>query len=66
MVAALKFRFNYCEQRDFSFKYFGKDSKNSNPHKAYTIAKIEEMYDKSDSLWMKAMIGFLYDAAARI
>jgi hypothetical protein len=36
LVAALKFRFNYCEKRDFSFKKLIQKSEHEHPHSALT------------------------------
>lgn len=33
LIAALKFRFNYCERRAFVFKGLQKSSQKENPHK---------------------------------
>lgn len=49
MIAALKFRFNECESRGFSFKRLAKASKNKRPHRSIPLEELEELEEKSKS-----------------
>jgi hypothetical protein len=48
MVAALKFRFNYCEQRNFDFSRLIKDSDPSRkrPHRALKKEELAAIFEK--------------------
>lgn len=43
LVAALKFRFNHCEKRSFSFKKLLKKSENKHSHRVLTKEELAEL-----------------------
>ena len=46
-IAALKFRFNYCEKRGFDFSRLKKESKNKKPHRFLPNEELEDLDRKS-------------------
>ena len=47
LVAALKFRFNYCEKRDFDFSRLKKESQHKREHRCLTKEELAELDEKS-------------------
>lgn len=47
LIAALMFRFNYCEKNTFSFKGLSKKSKRKRPHKVITKEKLKKIFIQS-------------------
>jgi hypothetical protein len=46
-IAALKFRFNFCEKRRFDFSRLKKESNNKKPHRCLSAGELEELDVKS-------------------
>ena len=67
LVAALKFRFNECEKKSFSFKGLIKASENSKNHH-YLSPSTRQLIDDSlvDNLEIRLACRILYDLGARI
>jgi hypothetical protein len=67
LVAALKFRFNQCEKKDFAFKRLASSSKKKRPHRAITNEGLQDIYTRSaDNLEMNVAIHLLYDLGGRL
>ncbi|CDW82327.1 integrase family protein [Stylonychia lemnae] len=66
LIAALKFRFNYCERLGFNFKGLLKQSESLNTHK-FLSAEDRQSIDQSlsNNLSMQVACRLLYDLAAR-
>jgi hypothetical protein len=66
LIAALKFRFNECEKRKFSFKGLLKQSEKKRPHKVLSkedLLNIDERLGKATEV--KLACRLLYDLAGR-
>ena len=46
-IAALKFRFNYCEKKRFDFSRLKKESNDKKPHRCLHKEELEELDKKS-------------------
>jgi hypothetical protein len=67
LVAALKFRFNQCEKKEFNFRRLARNSKSKRPHQAISAAELESIFDKSaDNLEMNVALHLLYDLGCRV
>ena len=67
LIAALKFRFNYCERKAFVFKGLQKASKHENPHKVVPPDVLSKIFDEShSSIEMCVASRLLYELAARV
>ena len=66
VIAALSFRFNFCEKRRFNFKGLRKQSKSPKPHKVMGHAELAQIFESSKtSIDMCTALHLLYDLAAR-
>lgn len=67
LIAALKFRFNFCEKKKFTFKRLIKESKKKNPHKVIAPADLDAIFTKSKkNLEICVAFHLMYDLAARV
>jgi hypothetical protein len=67
LVAALRFRFNQCEKKEFDFKRLARNSQSRQPHKAVTTQELQDIYARSaDNLEMNVAIHLLYDFGGRL
>lgn len=67
LITALKYRFNDCEKRGFTFKKLGKSSKNKRPHRALTAVDLDRLEELSKP-HLKYHLGWrmLLDLACRV
>ena len=69
LVAALKFRFNFCEGKNFDFRRLIRPAAQARqrPHKAFKMAELEALFNtlKPHPL-MRVACMMLYDLAARV
>lgn len=68
LIAALSYRFNFCEKRDFDFKGLFRQSEKKRPHVAAERPEIKRLLKmaKEKSLDLYIAIRILYDMAARV
>lgn len=66
VIAALRFRFNFCEKKEFSFKGLRKGSKSKKPHKVISSVELGQIFKASQKdLGICVAFHLLYDLAAR-
>lgn len=66
MIAALRFRFNFCEKKMFSFKGLSKKSKQENPHKLVKPEHLRQIFARAaEEIELSVAFHLLYDLAAR-
>ena len=66
-LAALKYKLNKCEKRDFTFHKSRKRAKQVNPHKAHNKEELQEIFNvAANKLDVDVKVHLLYDMAARI
>jgi hypothetical protein len=66
LISALKYRFNECENRKFSFKGLNKKTENPKPHQAMNAEKLASIFlalENKPSIYLAC--NMLYDLAAR-
>lgn len=66
LISALKFRFNECEKRGFSFRQLNKPSEQAKPHNIIPTA-MRTHIDQAlhDDISMRIACRMLYELAAR-
>lgn len=66
IISALKYRFNECEKRNFSFKKLNKNTEQAKPHAIIPTAARKQIDDdlQSNPL-MRIACRLLYELAAR-
>ena len=66
LIGALKFRFNECEKKKFSFKGLNKKSETKSPHKAFTQKELQVIFAKLSKFpEVELACCLLYDMAGR-
>ena len=66
MISTLRFRFNFCEKRQFEFKGLNKVSSNLKPHRALPKELREDIDMRLENKPLKRLAcRLLYDHAAR-
>lgn len=67
LTAALIFRLDFCENRNFDFKRLAKGSENKRPHKAITNEELNDLYLKLKPYpRMNVACRILLDMGARV
>lgn len=67
LVAALKFRFNQCEKKEFNFKRLATGSKEKRPHKIISAEELQDIFQRSKvNLEMNVALHLLYDFGGRV
>jgi hypothetical protein len=67
LIAALRFRFNFCEKRSYSFKGLSKKSKQEKPHKIIRPENLDKIFrSAAGNIELCTAFHLLYDLAARV